>query len=295
MSDVIVAKATSGTVYLSNGTSLVASGSFSNVNLGQGTNFVADWNGDGRADVLSLGTQGGTLYLSTFSDSQYTLGAGIAIDSSSGANVSGSYRWVADWNGDGLADLLAANATSGYINYGTGSGLQAGSQITGLNLSQGKTWVGDFNGDGLSDLYVVGSSTGTMYLGTGSSFPCVFASSACVQIAQSITPTSSYVGDFNGDGLTDVFSAAGTASQFNWAALGGTVPTSNQAGDMLVSVTDGYGGRTTIAWKPITDSTVYGDRAAAQGGQQAATGGVLNTYNPVPLFPRCWAPIRSST
>jgi RHS repeat-associated protein len=273
-----------GAIYLSDGTTLTRAGTYSGVALGQGDDFVADFNGDGRADVLTVSSSSGTIYYASgASASAASLTAGVTLGS--GTVLSGDQRWVGDFNGDGLADFMVGSAGTGTINYGTGDGLEAGAQITGLDLADGSTWIGDFNGDGLADLYSASNTSGKLYLGNGTGFACVAGSdgSGCASVSQKLSIESSFAGDFNGDGLTDVFYADGGNSAFNWAASGGSVPASNQAADMLTSITDGYGGATRIDYRPLTDASVYA--ASTAGGGAAGARGLANVYNPAPLFP----------
>lgn len=289
LSDVLVASngTDGGTIYLSNGVGFTASGNFSSVALGDGRNFVGDFNGDGRADVLNVGTGTGMLYFSTSGyNTPTSLAAGISLNSSS-VVLNGDQQWVGDFNADGIADLMVGGASTATINYGTGTGLEKGPQINGLELSDGSTWLGDFNGDGLTDLYSASNTSGQLYLGTGTGFTCIANASnnsLCANLAQNLSIDSSFTGDFNGDGMTDIFYADGGGSAFNWAASNGQVLTRNGVADLLISVTNGYGGRTQMQYSPLSDPTVYTPTSAA-GASSSAGSGLGNQYGAQPLFP----------
>jgi len=76
--------------------------------------LVADFNGDGRPDVI----RGQQVFLSN-TDGTFTPGTGISV----GQNVAFNIIAVADFNGDGRADLLvSANQTFLYVLLGNGDG-----------------------------------------------------------------------------------------------------------------------------------------------------------------------------
>src|SRR5580704_12972431 len=94
---------------------------------GSGSIFVADFNGDGKPDILA---SDGTLNLGNGDGTFHT-----------GTAVTGTPLAVADFNGDGKPDILASDGT---LNLGNGDGtFHTGTAVTGTPLA-----VADFNGDG---------------------------------------------------------------------------------------------------------------------------------------------------
>lgn len=106
----------------------------------------------------------------------------------------------ADFNGDGLGDLLTYNAGTGYarraINQGDNSFVYAE-----YPWDAGLTVVaGDFNGDGRDDIFTYSKTTGIW-------------TKQLTDVAWVFQPSSGtwsrnwevYPGDFNGDGITDIF------------------------------------------------------------------------------------------
>jgi hypothetical protein len=144
-----------------------------------GTNAVAsvDFNGDGRADLVSMPASGQVNVLLGNGDNSF--GAPIVLATPDNALTAN----IADINGDGLADVLVtysvanpSGTTTGlsvFINNGDGTFQPA------VNTDLGTTFVslqtGDFNGDGKTVLFVVGSGTtvftnttlDNVYLGNG--------------------------------------------------------------------------------------------------------------------------------
>ena len=147
--------------------------------------------------------------------------------------VSGAYIALADVNGDGLLDVVAAYpGTPGYysyftggpggvqISFGDGKGTFAAAQYLSayfngtagpLNLA-----LGDFNDDGIQDVLCPVSGGVTVSPGSSGGYPfdgttlAVYRGSSGgtfssgIQYAVGDTPTAALVGDFNRDGIPDV-------------------------------------------------------------------------------------------
>jgi hypothetical protein len=132
---------------------------------------VSDFNGDGKQDLaiadlssnevvvwLNDGFLGGLPYLVFLGPSFFATG------------VSPESVAVADFNGDGIPDLLTANSDSNNVTMllGNGSGGFSSPISFPVGVNPFAVAVGDFNGDGRPDLAVVnfnGSSV-TILLGT---------------------------------------------------------------------------------------------------------------------------------
>jgi hypothetical protein len=169
---------------------------------------IADVNGDGHNDIVAINDDAGDL--SVF------LGHG---DGTVGAQAQsfavGGYAWntplIADFNGDGLADVIEADDLYNLVylqGYGDGT-FRAVPTYALPNSFDQYAWTfsvasGDFNGDGIPDV-VVGqfqdfASTGVVvYLGKGDG--TFYAGDS-----YGTSPRMSYVavGDFNGDGKLDI-------------------------------------------------------------------------------------------
>jgi hypothetical protein len=125
---------------------------------------------------------------------------------------------VADFNSDGKSDLAVVNQESNSVSILLGSGSGTFTQASGSPIAVGyypySVAVGDFNGDGKPDLAVLNqcgsdstcSSPGNVMilLGSGSG---TFAQSANSPVAVGSSPNFVVVGDFNGDGISDLAAA----------------------------------------------------------------------------------------
>lgn len=167
---------------------------------------VADINGDGAPDIITAngftGGQGVSLLFNN-GDGSFKPARSIV------ATGSPTFVAVADFNGDGKADLAVANGpntTTVTLLLGNGDGTF---QLP-IELFTGEAEsiaVADFNGDGKPDLAVSGTNTGEVVLlnkGAGN-----FTVSYTVAFNPAILPKIT-AGDFNGDGKQDFLIAGGS-------------------------------------------------------------------------------------
>ena len=169
---------------------------------------VADFNGDGKADLAVPSSSSSVTILFGNGDGSFTAGTqNIPTGSTPSAIV------AADFNGDGKVDLAVANTNSNSVTIllGNGDGTFTPSTLSPQTGSYPKAIaVGDFNGDGILDLAVANesSSSVTILLGNGDgTFTATAASPQTGSYPQSIA-----VGDFNGDGIPDLAVANSSSS-----------------------------------------------------------------------------------
>ena len=122
--------------------------------------IVADFNGDGRADILDTRYGGAPRVVLMTMDGTTATSTTTLMDTMS----SGWYALAAgDLNGDGNADIVWVN-----VNHATSAWLMNGATILqrGPLLPAESVWrvaaVGDFNGDGKSDLMFRNSTDGSV-------------------------------------------------------------------------------------------------------------------------------------
>jgi hypothetical protein len=159
---------------------------------GSGIVFVADFNGDGKPDILC---SDGTLNLGN-GDGTFRLGT----------PVSGTPLAVADFNGDGKPDILEQGSGTLLVLLGNGDGTFQSPITTQIGASLLAVTAVDLNGDGKADVLGVFSGTLWVYLGKGDGTfaPGVAYSLGAAPGAELSLYTSISLGDFNGDNRTDV-------------------------------------------------------------------------------------------
>jgi hypothetical protein len=195
---------------------------------------VGDWNGDGLLDLLVFHPTGGhnRWYINT------GMGASgpnfsLTLNPISSGDINNNQLHIGDWNGDGLPDLLAFNPTSGYnrwyINQGIGvSGLGFNLSLNPIasgDINNNQIYVGDWNGDGLSDLLAFNPTSGynRWYINKGIGVSGLGFNLTLNPIASGdINSNQIYVGDWNGDGLSDLLTFHPAGGHNRWYTNTGT-------------------------------------------------------------------------
>ncbi|MGL4598907.1 MAG: FG-GAP-like repeat-containing protein [Bacteroidia bacterium] len=278
LSDLCSAMGTSAYVNFGNATNgLNAYKQQNNLSIYKGNTYAADFNGDGLTDIFSCNPSTGYLTFSNWSDSTGFRSSITIPNMNFTISSSQSYTWVADYNGDGLADILARGTDSKYrIYYANGNGFQAAKIIT-INLSATAVWPADFNHDGLMDFFVASTSNGQIYYSNGIDF------STEDPVNYAFQPQYTWLGDFNGDGLTDLFNCY-SKQTFYGGSTKSSNQTINQQGSLITGIANGIGSVFTATYKPITDSTVY-DAGSSTPTSALEGQRVINAYNAFPLSP----------
>ncbi|MFE3578275.1 FG-GAP repeat domain-containing protein [Streptomyces vinaceus] len=163
---------------------------------------VGDLTGDGVADVIAVETATGDLY--RYSGPAFTGGT---------ARVKIGYGWsaisdivgVGDVTGDGVADVIAVDASNGNLyrysgpNYNGATKVQIG---TNWDAMTNITGVGDITGDGVPDLLAVEKATGDLYRYSGPSYSG--GSRVKIGTGWNIYSTIVGTGDLTGDGIAEI-------------------------------------------------------------------------------------------
>jgi hypothetical protein len=235
----------------------------------EGTMYLADYNGDGRTDVLWHRSSNGT--------NRWYISSGVtggvptfqtSLNPIPAADITGA-AWamhVGDFNGDGQADVLwysrsVPQHNRWYVNKGIVSGVPtfAAYQDPRWPNTWSNAYMADWNSDGRNDVVwfcAAGCPAPDWWTNNGIangtlSFNSYFDSEAAFPAAGGGSSSVIVVGDWNGDGVDDVMVYASENGSNTWYQNNHVKP------DVLTSITTGLGATTTITFKPLTDPSVY--------------------------------------
>ncbi len=181
--------------------------------------FIGDFNGDGSSDILRWWDdyRSNQLYLSNRNGS-FSISSNFNIKNTYLDHSNGTVgSFIGDFNGDGLTDILRwwddYHSNQLYLSNGNGSfSISSNFNIkyTSLSHSDGTvgSFIGDFNGDGLTDIlrWWDDIDRNQLFLsnGDGSFTVSSYFNIKNTYLDHSNGTVGSFIGDFNGDGLTDI-------------------------------------------------------------------------------------------
>ncbi len=190
-------------VYLMDGTSIIGSGFvLTEANLAWKIIAAADFNGDGKADILYRNDVTGQVYVYFMNGTVLAGGGGFIVTV---PNLSWKIVGVGDFNGDGKADLLYWNDTTGqvYVYFVNGATtIGGGFVLTESNLNWKIISVADFNGDGKADILYRHDVTGQVYVYFGNG--ATTNGGGFIVTAPNLSWKVVATGDYNGDGKADL-------------------------------------------------------------------------------------------
>jgi FG-GAP-like repeat len=170
----------------------------SSASLLAGIVAVADFDGDGKSDVLWRQTSG-KVVIWEINGEQVKAYANVSLPATTDWQVQGT----GDFDGDGKADILWRNTNTGQVAVWLMNGFQVKVNKTIGTVTGDWTFAGtgDFTGDGKTDILWRQTSTGNVSIWkmNGLSAPTFLKAGTATADWQIVG-----IGDFNGDGMSDI-------------------------------------------------------------------------------------------
>ncbi|TXI14950.1 MAG: hypothetical protein E6Q66_05415, partial [Pedobacter sp.] len=179
--------------------------------LGQPVGIVAaDFDGDGRTDLISSDTDtGGNTTVSAFLNNSISGTFSFSPRQNFTVGTKPYHMAVCDLDNDGKVDLVAANYTSGTVSvlHNTsalgGINFATAFTLTGFSSPRGLA-IGDLDGDGNPDLAVGSSTLVSFYRNTNTVTGTISFTTTPLLTLGANASNSLFMGDVDGDGKVDV-------------------------------------------------------------------------------------------
>ncbi|MBR0757377.1 VCBS repeat-containing protein [Bradyrhizobium jicamae] len=215
------------TVWDMNGTQIANSATVGTINAAGGWQFAdtGDFNGDHKTDLLFTNSSTNGVAVWQMDGAHMTQDGQVAI-------MPSGFHFAAtgDFNGDGKTDLLTINDTTHQAAVMLMNGTQATSQTTIGTINAAGGWqfegTGDFNGDGKTDLLFLNSTTHGVAIWEMNGTQVTANPQIGIMNAASGWHFAD-VGDFNGDGKSDLLFLNDTTGGVAVWQMNGTQVTAN--------------------------------------------------------------------
>jgi hypothetical protein len=179
---------------------------------------VADVNGDGKSDIIGRDLASGQWWVG--------ISKGTGFTTTLWTTWSPAVNWVdvkvGDFNGDGSDDIAGRISETGQWWVGLSNGASGFNTTLWTTWSPAVTWVdvqvGDFNGDGKADIAGRISQNGQWWVAV-SNGSNAFNNALWGAWSPAVTWVDVKVGDFNGDGFTDIIGRVLQTGQW-WVSFG---------------------------------------------------------------------------
>lgn len=233
---------------------------------------TADFNADGRADLLVPGSSGWVPLLSNGVDANGAVNPFTAWPSFVGSSGPGGGLQMFDWNGDGCTDialateLLVSNCANGFTAHILPSGV--GLVEVGVGVFQAPVLL-DWDGDGRQDLMYLHPSDMTWHVLKSNGGDPTTAADIPTGFPYNTQTTTYFTINQAGDGRPDLAWSSHSVGQIlTWYAHNA----SPAPVDLATSFTDGFLMTQTIGYAPLTNTTYYSENSGAAYPEYDYTG-----------------------